>query len=92
MDISDKKHVTDDKNLVDYSSDQMRYVQKPFGKAVYNSKTVVKKEKAHWSDRIKCDVCGKEFTRSARSMHNKTQHHVTYSKLNKKLAELLLKT
>lgn len=82
-----KKHVIEDKNIVNYSVEQMEYIQKPIGKANYNAET---KKKAHWSDRIKCEICGKEFTRSARTKHNQTQHHQTYANLNKKLASLLL--
>lgn len=42
------------------------------------------------SDRIICGVCGKEFTRSGRTCHNKTVYHKERMKINKKLNELLL--
>ena len=86
-----KQHLNDDKNIVDYNREQLEYLQKPIGKAIYKSEDITDADtKAHWSDRIKCNVCGKEFTRSSRTKHNKTQHHRTYEQLNRKLVEFLV--
>lgn len=48
------------------------------------------KSPAKWSDRIKCDVCGKDFIRSRRCAHNKTKIHLAFEKMNKKLRKILL--
>lgn len=82
-----KKKLNEDKVLVDYDTEELKYVQKPIGKAHFQSEP---KKKAHWSDRVKCEVCNKDFTRSARSQHKLTNHHKTYEKMNKKLRELLI--
>lgn len=82
-----KKKLNEDKVLVDYDTEELEYVQKPLGKAHFKSEP---KKKTHWSDRVKCDVCNKEFTRSARSQHKKTQVHQVYAKMNKKLQKLLI--
>ena len=80
-----------DKELTQLTNKELKYVQKPLGKALYKGRPKKKEdEKAHWSDRIKCDVCAKEFTRSARNAHNLTKEHLIYSKMNKKLKKLLI--
>lgn len=32
-----KKHIFNDKNIVDYSENQLRYLQKPVGNAAFNT-------------------------------------------------------
>lgn len=87
-----KKHIFNDKNIVDYSENQLRYLQKPVGNAAFNTEVepIKSNKKKNWFDRIKCDVCGKEFTRSARTKHNSTQYHQIYSCLNTKLIKIIV--
>lgn len=74
-----------------YENEEIEYLEKPLGKAAYLMKdNTLKKKKSHWSDRIKCNICGKEFTRSCRKSHEITKHHQTYAKLNTKMKKILL--
>lgn len=91
--IEIQRKIRDDKNLADYDEDELDYVMKPVGTALYNCKGRPRKcedEKARPNDRIKCDICSKYFTRSGRSGHNRTQYHMIHSKINKKLRNLLI--
>jgi len=70
----------------------MKYATKPLGKAIYRANVgrPRKEHKVHWSDRIKCKVCGKEIIRSGRSRHNKTKYHQTYANVGEKLQKILI--
>jgi len=88
-----QNNLAEQKGLGLYEKDELKYVQQPLGKAIYTTKKVgrpISETPSHWSDRVKCDVCGDYFTRSARSNHNKTRHHRDYEKMNYKIKELLL--
>lgn len=71
---------------------------KPIGKEIYKSNNVKKAgrpykkvgEKVLHSDKIKCDICGRMFTRSNRTNHNNSSVHKAYSNINQKLYKLLL--
>lgn len=78
-----------DKNICQYSVDEMRYVQRPIGKALYVGRPATGST-AFPTDRIKCDICGKEFFRSGRANHKKTKYHLLYEGLNKKLTKILI--
>ncbi|HLX52499.1 MAG TPA: hypothetical protein VKR58_01065 [Aquella sp.] len=76
-----------------YDIDELNYVQKPLGRAVYTKKKVGRPKSikpTHWSDRIKCEVCGDEFTRSAGTLHRKTRHHQDFEKMNNKMRKILI--
>jgi len=88
-----QKQVQKQKGLTQYSNEKLIYIQKPIGKAIYKSKERPKKSeenKAKWNDKVKCDRCGKEFIRSSRTTHNKTQYHKIFDKMNNKLQDFLL--
>jgi formylmethanofuran dehydrogenase subunit E len=87
-----KEKVEENKNIAHYSLDELNYIQKPIGKAIYKAEPIQssKKRKAHWSDRVLCDVCNKYYTRSAKSNHVNTEYHKVYLKMNKKLQKLLI--
>lgn len=80
------------KRLSMYEHDQLIEVIKPLNKAVFKKKIekVKSRVRAKPDDRIMCDVCGKEFTRSARSNHNKTQRHQIYLDFDNKLRNFLI--
>lgn len=65
----------------------LRYLQKPLGKTLY-----VNGNKKQPRDLVKCDVCGKIFTRWNRTKHNKTKHHQLYNNVNEKMRKLILNT
>lgn len=87
-----KRKIDRDRNIVDYSYDELVYLQKPIGRAIYASAPVVavEKNKKNWYDKIECDICGKTYTRSAKSKHVNTQYHQIYANLNKKLCKILV--
>lgn len=47
------------------------------------------RKKVHWRDRIKCQICGGEYTRSAVSAHRGTKKHQIYAQANKKFLSIL---
>lgn len=51
--------------------------------------SVTTKKKAHWSDKLSCEICGGTYTRSAVSSHRGTKKHQIYAKTNKKLLKLM---
>lgn len=75
-----------------YSTEELKYIQKPIGKAIYKNAVgrPKKDEKAKPSDRVVCDICGGKFVRSHRWDHNKTKVHQAYSKMNDQIRKLLL--
>lgn len=85
--IQDK--IKEDKNICQYTVDEIMYVQRPIGKALYAGRPATGSA-AKATDRIKCEICGKEFYRSGRTNHKKTKHHILYEGLNKKLAKILI--
>ncbi len=85
------------KNLTTYDEEELKFLQTTTGKALFNHKSeeepkekVQEKRKAKWSDRIECDICGKVFTRSARSSHNITLFHRMKRDEHAKLKKLLI--
>jgi len=83
------------KQLSKMSVEELKYVQKPIGKAIYDSSAKKTgrprlENKVHWSDKVICDVCGVETLRSNQSTHKKSEKHLMYMKINKKLQDILL--
>jgi len=80
----------DDLTLLDITT--LKYVRKPLGKAIYRANVgrPRKEEHAQSTDRIKCNICGKIFTRSARANHNKTKYHQTYASVGEKMRKVLI--
>ena len=80
----------------------IEYMIRPIGKAIYKNSIEKKNqkpfgrpkknehEKAHYSDKIKCDICGGTFVRSHRADHRKTKVHQAYEKMNRKLSKVIL--
>lgn len=50
----------------------------------------IKKKRADPNDKIKCELCGVEYTRCNRSRHEKTRIHKLYKDVNDKFKNLLL--
>jgi hypothetical protein len=50
---------------------------------------IKKEDKAKPNDIIKCVICGKLFTRSNRTKHNRTEVHQIYVKMNEKYRHLM---
>ena len=50
---------------------------------------LVEHKRKNPKDKVKCDMCGKIFTRCNRASHNRTQYHRVFVQANKKLMALL---
>ena len=90
--IQDKiKH---DKIVVDYKVDELKYLKKPIGKALYkyseNEKLPLRKKNIpKWKEKVKCVVCGGMYMRSSKTRHEWTQRHKIYNNVNTKIVSLL---
>lgn len=78
------------KNIARCDNETLKYLRKPLGRAIYESNVKKEKVKAKPSDRVECGICGKIFTRSGRSNHNKTEYHQLYAKMGEKVKKILL--
>lgn len=84
--------LSSNKNLVRCDVETLKYATKPIGKAILKSrnKNNEENETPKYSDRITCDICGKEFGRSNYSAHKKTKQHKLYAELGEKVKKILL--
>lgn len=84
--------MAENKEILEMSRNEFNDLQKNvIKKAVYKKKGrpgVI--DYAKPSDRLTCTVCGKDFTRSGRTGHQRTVYHQQRVQINKKLNELLL--
>jgi hypothetical protein len=88
------------KAITNYDVNEIKYMMRPIGNAIYEqSKDIDKdknkdidknKNKKKWDDILICDICNKNYTRSNKSQHNKSVIHIEYSKINKKLRDILI--
>lgn len=92
-----QKAMQETKPIINMTKEEFEYAQKPIGNAIYqhNLETKIgrprKENKAKPSDRIKCKICSKEYTRSCATSHKKTQYHKLHESLNIKLIEFIVK-
>lgn len=88
-----QRKIKENKNLCDYSVEELEYVQKPIGRAIYINKKLGRpksENKALSTDKLKCDICGKYFIRSGRFNHKKTAYHIAHENMNEKIRKLLI--
>ncbi len=88
-----QRKIKHNKNLCDYTVEELKYVQKPIGKAIYKSKKIGRPcvdVKADPKDKLECEICGKIFIRSGRYNHNKTEYHIAHANMNDKIRKLLI--
>lgn len=86
-----QEKIKTDKNILKYVEEEIRYLQKPIGSALYKGRPrKPDNEKAKPTDRITCEICGKEYFRSGSANHKATKHHIIHQDLNKKLMKILL--
>lgn len=86
-----RKRLRKKKGLGLYNNDDLRYLENPLGAASYTHHDPEPSKLKHWSDRVKCKVCGTVYTRSSSSRHKKTRHHRDYLNMNEKIRDLMLK-
>ncbi len=85
-----KDKLKTDKNILDYTKDELDFAKKPIGKAHYKSRGRPKSEiKTKPNDKIKCSICGKTYTRSNSYHHKHTTYHLTHVKLNDKIRQMM---
>lgn len=86
-----QKQLLSGKNLIECDTATIKYIKEPIGAAIIRSRGRPKVEvQAKWSDRIKCKICGTEYTRSAVVAHKKTRHHRDFEKFDSKLRKIML--
>lgn len=87
-----RKKLKKQKGLGLYEPEEIKYLEKPIGKAVFigPKEEPIKKQKSTPFDRVICDICGTEFTRGNRSKHNKTRHHRDFLVFNDKIRKIML--
>jgi uncharacterized protein with PIN domain len=81
--------IKSDKEMINYSDDALKYVQKPIGKAIHEGK-IKSNKNIKASDYVECQTCGKKYTKWNSGHHKKTQYHLMYEKVNKKMIKLVL--
>ncbi len=86
-----QEKIKDDKNIAEYSEEELKYLQKPIGKALYRGRPKIDEtKKAKATDKIVCEICGKSFFRSGRTKHKRTKFHMLHENMNKKLMKMLV--
>lgn len=82
-------------SLTNYSEEELKYLQKPIGKAIYKNSTKGRPrkqehEKCKPTDKITCEICGKTYIRSGSAAHKITNYHKLHERMNTKLRKILL--
>lgn len=86
-----QEKIKNNKSLAFYEKNELKYVQKPLGKAIYKNNNNTKKNiNCDPNDKIECPICKIIFSRSNRSKHNKTKIHQVYEKINIKLRDFII--
>ncbi len=95
-----KKRLREAKEPINSEIDELQYITKPIGNVIYKGaleeKTVLeekRRRRAKWNptERVTCDLCGKSYTRSNKSIHERTNYHIAYKTVNDKFKQLILK-
>jgi hypothetical protein len=79
--------LSEHKSLPLSSAEEIQYAMTPIGKAIYTSGP---SDPNRFKERIICKICGKLFTRSNTSRHNRTQYHQLYLNMHNKMRKILL--
>jgi hypothetical protein len=88
-----QKKFKQDKCVSDYDVDELDYLANPLGKA--NFKQPIKKEivkkvpNKPWTEKVKCEVCNKEYSRSGVTSHRGTKLHQYKLSMSQKFIGLL---
>lgn len=88
-----KKILITEKGLINCELSELQYI-KPIEKSIYQitkEEKQQRKKKYVASEKIICDLCGKEYRKSNKSYHDKTSFHLTYKHVNDKFKQLMLK-
>lgn len=92
-----KKRLRNGPEIINCDVDELKYIKKPVGKSIYKyaieekQQRKLRRNKAYIpGERITCDLCGVEYTRSNKCFHERTKYHITYKIVNDKLKQLIL--
>lgn len=77
-----REKIKNNKNVRNYTPEEFEFLQTTVGRAIYNHKPTTPPQtrnrgdkRLHWSDKIKCEICGKEYGRSNSSAHKGSKFH-----------------
>lgn len=89
MDENIIKELNKGKQPIFLEDNELQYIKNPIGNAHYK-KALENSNKKTKDDYIICDICGKGYTKSNKSRHNKSKHHLFCQQLNKKWRKMIL--
>ena len=95
-----RNRIKENKFLNEYNDEELEFVQTTTGKALYKhnlpeqeriqEEDDIPRGQKSPNDRIKCKICGKAFTRSSRTHHNRTVYHTLKKLEHDKLKKILI--
>jgi hypothetical protein len=89
-----QEQLSSDTNLLLLDNDSLKYGFKPLGRAIIKGRKrdtdpIIEKKYANPKDIIKCNICGKEYTRANKYRHDRTKIHQLLLKMGNKLRQYL---
>ena len=86
-----RKNLGKGKQPIRYNKKELKYANKPLGKAEYKAGLYKNPNEYKNVDdkQSKCEICGKKYSRSNYAKHKKTQYHQLCCKVNKKFQQLI---
>lgn len=87
--LSDSSEYESEDEYEDASSESEEAKPNKISSNLLDNEAPKPRRKAHWSDRIKCQICGGEYARSGVSSHRGTKRHQIYEKANKKFLSIM---
>lgn len=91
-----KKRLKQGNEPINCKVDEMSYIKKPIGNAIYTtalenkSEPKIKGERYNRTEKVLCDLCGRYYTRSNKYSHIRTRYHLAYKGVNDKFKQFLL--
>lgn len=86
-----KKELDKGKEPIFCTDEALQEVKTPIAKAHYKlAIDRINENHNNLGEYIKCDICGKDYTKYNKSKHNKTNHHIFCTKINKKWRKMIL--
>lgn len=92
--ISLQEQLREDKNVLEYSTEALLYLQTAMGKAAFHAEPLNEEPKEKKVPRhkeyVECKVCRQKYKRSSLYSHKKTKRHKFMEKLCSKFIDMLL--
>lgn len=77
------------KQLSLYTAEELKEVTQPIQKATFLKEGEKPLCKPKYNDRIKCELCGKIYTRSNKRQHYASEYHQAHDRMNQQLRQFL---